>query len=110
MNETDHLQNLASDPDLLADYSATGRQEAFAQLIQRHGAMVLGACRSVLGNSADAEDAAQAVFLTLARKAASLRAHASVAGWLHRVARYVALHAREAAAPSGGDMNRRPPV
>lgn len=98
MNETDHLQNLASDPDLLADYSATGRQEAFAQLIQRHGAMVLGACRSVLGNSADAEDAAQAVFLTLARKAASLRAHASVAGWLHRVARYVALHAREAAA------------
>jgi RNA polymerase sigma factor (sigma-70 family) len=87
-----------TDNELLREYLGSGREEAFAKLVRRHGGMVLGVCRSVLGNTADAEDAAQAVFVTLARKARSLGGHTSLAGWLHRVARYVALRAGEAAA------------
>ena len=56
------------------------RQTAFAGLVRQHGAMVLGACRRITGNPTDAEDAAQAVFLTLASKAKSLRGHPTVGG------------------------------
>jgi DNA-directed RNA polymerase specialized sigma24 family protein len=51
------------------------RQQAFSALLTRHGAMVLGTCRRVTGNNTDAEDAAQAVFITLASKAPQLREH-----------------------------------
>jgi hypothetical protein len=57
----------ASDGELLAAFAGRGEQEAFAELVRRHGGMVLGVCRSVVGESAAAEDAAQAVFLTLVR-------------------------------------------
>lgn len=73
------------------------RQRCFSALVERHGPMVLGACRRIAGNGTDAEDAAQAVFITLASKARSLRGHPTIGGWLHRVARNVALRQREAA-------------
>ncbi len=73
------------------------RQRCFSALVERHGPMVLGACRRIAGNGTDAEDAAQAVFITLASKARSLRGHPTLGGWLHRVARHVALRQREAA-------------
>jgi RNA polymerase sigma factor (sigma-70 family) len=59
--------------------------------------MVLRICRTILRDRYDAEDAFQATFLVLARRAASIRSRSSVASWLHGVARRVALCARSAA-------------
>jgi RNA polymerase sigma factor (sigma-70 family) len=69
-------------------------QMAFRVLVERHGPAVLSVCRQVLGRSHDAEDAFQAVFLILARKARSLRKPDSVACWLHGVALRVSLRVR----------------
>jgi RNA polymerase sigma factor (sigma-70 family) len=69
-------------------------EEAFRILVERHGPMVLRVCRQILGSHQDAEDAAQAVFLVLARKAASIHFEGSVAPWLHGVARRIAAKAR----------------
>ncbi|HOX04932.1 MAG TPA: sigma-70 family RNA polymerase sigma factor [Planctomycetota bacterium] len=92
------VEAIRSDGELLAEFTASGREAAFGELVRRHGPLVLGACRRLLGDAADAEDAAQAVFMVLARKAAALHGERSLAGWLHRVARHVSLRAREAAA------------
>jgi RNA polymerase sigma factor (sigma-70 family) len=84
------------DTDLLTAFAATHAEAPFAELVRRHSPLVLGVCRRVLGPAPDAEDAAQAVFLTLAQKASSLRGRGAVAGWLHRVAWNVARNARRA--------------
>ncbi len=87
-----------SDSDLLERYTATHEEAAFAALVRRHGPLVLGVCRRVLGNAHDAEDAFQAAFLALARKADSIRKQESVGCWLYHVAFHTALRARGKAA------------
>jgi RNA polymerase sigma factor (sigma-70 family) len=87
-----------SDGELLERFLARREETAFAILVQRHGPMVLGAVRRVLADAHHAEDAFQAVFLVLARRAAAIRKRASLANWLHGVARRIALRARAQAA------------
>jgi RNA polymerase sigma factor (sigma-70 family) len=87
---------MKSDEQLLGEFAATRNDQAFAEIVRRHGGLVLGVCRRMLGE-ADAEDAAQAVLLTLARKAATVRSAAQLAGWLHHVAWQVCLDVRKSA-------------
>jgi RNA polymerase sigma factor (sigma-70 family) len=93
------------DYDLLQRYASHRDEAAFAALLHRHGPMVLGVCRRVLHNAADADDAFQATFLVLVRKAKSIRKGASVGSWLHGVAFRVACEAKIKARPqSNGEM------
>ncbi len=87
------------DADLLAVYAVTGDPEAFAALVRRHARTVLGACRRVLADAHAAEDAFQATFLQLARKAGGLRHPSALPGWLYRTARRTALRHRPAPPP-----------
>jgi RNA polymerase sigma factor (sigma-70 family) len=88
-----------ADADLLERFRAGHEEAAFALLLQRHGPAVLGVCRRLLGNSADADDAFQATFLVLLRKADSIRRRGSLGSWLHGVAFRVATKARARRAP-----------
>ncbi|OAI48170.1 hypothetical protein AYO44_07875 [Planctomycetaceae bacterium SCGC AG-212-F19] len=83
-----------SDGALLARFTADGDETAFAALVARHGPMVLGVCRRLLGDQHDAEDAFQATFLILARKAAALDGRQPLGSWLYTVARNLALKHR----------------
>jgi RNA polymerase sigma factor (sigma-70 family) len=88
----------ASDARLLERFARQRDEAAFAELVQRHGPLVLGVCRRVLRHEHDAEDAFQATFLVLARKAGSIRRREALGGWLYEVAYHIALRARADAA------------
>jgi RNA polymerase sigma factor (sigma-70 family) len=81
-----------SDAALLARFARLRDEEAFAELMSRHGPMVLGVSARMLRQQQDAEDVLQAVFLTLAARARALRRVRSVGGWLHNVAVRVSLN------------------
>jgi polysaccharide export outer membrane protein len=82
-----------TDRQLLQRFAASRDELAFATLVERHGPMVLGVCRRILRNRHDAEDAFQAAFLVLVRKAASIRVDDSLGRWLYTVTRRIALRA-----------------
>lgn len=83
-----------TDGQLLESFVSRKDEAAFAALVRRHGPMVLGVCRRILRNYHDAEDACQATFLVLARKADSVLPRELVANWLYGVACRTALKAR----------------
>jgi RNA polymerase sigma factor (sigma-70 family) len=88
----------ATDGQLLNRFAAEHDESAFAALVRRHGPMVLGVCRRLLHEPRDAEDAFQATFLVLVRKAGSIARAELLANWLYGVAYRTALEARTRAA------------
>jgi RNA polymerase sigma factor (sigma-70 family) len=88
----------STDVGLLARFAAERDEAAFAELVQRHGPMVLGVCRRILRDVHDADDVFQATFLVLARKAGALDAQRPLGSWLYTVARNLALEHRASAA------------
>ena len=87
-----------SDAQLLERFLTQGDAGAFEALVARHGPMVLSVCRGILRNPHDAEDAFQATFLVLVKKAGTIRGRDALGGWLHQVAHRVAIQANAAAA------------
>ena len=87
-----------TDETLLTEFLAQRGEAPFEELVRRYGPLVYGVCLSTLNHAQDAEDATQAVFLTLALKSAELKGRANLGGWLHRTAWNVARRARTAVA------------
>ena len=106
--DSDAADKPPADGLLLAQFAGEGNQDAFAQLMNRHGPYLLGVCRRLTYHQQDAEDVFQACFLELVKRASSIRQQGSVAGWLQTVAVRLSKKARarrarrqqkEAAAP-----------
>src|SRR5216683_242248 len=98
-----HIRKLAGDGNatdrqLLHRFATQHEEAAFEMLVERHGPVVLGVCRRVLRHEHDAEDVFQATFLTLARRASSIRKPESLGCWLYGVASRLALKVRASAA------------
>jgi len=96
--EIDQATQLRSDGELLEQFLRTRQEACFAAIVERHGGMVMRVCQSILADAPDAEDAAQAVFLTLAEQGSKVRGRTSLVGWLYRVAWFIAARAAEARA------------
>ena len=88
------VQGVHTDAQLLDRFVAHGEEGAFEAIVQRHGAMIWGVCLRLLRDHHDAEDAFQATFLVLARRAASIVPREKLSNWLYGVARQTALKAR----------------
>lgn len=88
------LHQARTDAELLERFRAEGDEQSFSELIRRHGPMVLGVCRRVLGDYHAAEDAFQACFFVLARRAGAVEPSGALGAWLHGVAYRTALKAR----------------
>src|SRR3954453_11316694 len=91
--EREELTSL-TDRQLLQRFAVYRCEASFTALVRRHGPMVFGVCSRVLRNAADAEDAVQATFLVLARKARGFGWEDSIGNWLYGVALRVALKMR----------------
>jgi RNA polymerase sigma factor (sigma-70 family) len=87
-----------SDGQLLERFSSRRDELAFSALVERYGGLVWGTCRRLLASTQDAEDAFQATFFVLARRARALERSEPLGGWLHTVAYRIALKARQDAA------------
>src|SRR5262245_15780102 len=103
----------AADADLLGRFAAARDETAFELLVWRHAALVQRICRAVLGDHHAAEDAVQATFLVVARKAHAFAGRGSVVGWLYRIARRVSMrlarqHARRPVASAQLDRLAAP--
>ncbi|MFL5342669.1 MAG: RNA polymerase sigma factor, partial [Gemmataceae bacterium] len=98
LRQADDASGGLSDAQLLERFIAGRDEAAFEVLVWRHGGLVLGTARHWLGHTADADDAFQATFLTLARKAHTVRHRTALAAWLHQVVLRIALRARKSRA------------
>src|SRR6266513_2860409 len=95
----------SEDAVLLKRFTQADDREAFELLIARHGPMVLGTARRLVDNTHDAEDVFQAVFLSLARQAKTIRQGRTLPAWLHKTTCRIAAKARK----SRGTAFREPP-
>lgn len=86
-----------TDGQLLTRFTTERDEAAFAVLLQRYGRLVYGVCRNILRHEHDAEDAFQATFLVLARRAGAIRSEQAIGSWLYRIAYRVAMKSRQAA-------------
>src|SRR5256885_2920869 len=104
LRRVEGLRELADETDgqLLTRFLGRREEAAFEALVRRHGPMVFGVCRRVLGHAHDAEDAFQATFLVLARKARSIVPREAVGNWLYGVAYRTALEAKALACRQRG--------
>src|SRR4051794_11567373 len=91
-----HEDRMLTDGQLLGNFIVHHDAGAFEFLVRRHGPMVWGVCRRALPNVHDAEEAFQATFLVLARKATSVSPRERVGNWLYGVARTTALRVKAA--------------
>src|SRR5207302_8145378 len=82
---TRHACDEQADPELLTRFARQGDEAAFETLVDRHGPMVRGVCRRLLSRTEDAEDAFQAAFVVLLRRAAAIRDGALLGNWLYGV-------------------------
>jgi RNA polymerase sigma-70 factor (ECF subfamily) len=110
LRQVEAVRAAQTDGHLLEGFVARHDQAAFEALVRRHGPMVLGVCRRILRHEHDAEDAFQATFLVLVRKAASIVPRELVGNWLYGVAFRTASRARTAAAKRSARESQVRPV